>query len=800
MGLPSRRQILQAASAILGRAILPAAKAAGPGQPAPIRLANGWEFHEGTLGGVWEVWRGKAAAANVSWTRVSLPHCFNAWDAVDPDREYYQGPGWYRTAVPVANPYRNGRTLLHFEAAGQRSEVFVGLESIGQHAGGYDEFVFDVTEAAARQTGPVQLAVLCDNSRDLETIPSDQADFVRYGGLYRSVHLVYVPVISVERVHVETTASRQEAMVSVRARLWNPAGLRDSVRIGIEIAGPSGETVATSSEALAPWDGARQVAAFQLPAPTLWSPRTPHLYRASVTLEGPHGRHTAEERFGLRYFEFPEHGTFHLNGEKLFLRGTSRHEDHAGVGAAMSDDLIGKELRLIKEMGANFIRLGHYQQSRLVLDLCDELGLVVWEEIPWCRGGVGHDRYREQARRMLRNLIDQHRNHPSIVFWGLGNENDWPGDFETFDEQAVRGLMAELQAIAHQADPSRLTAIRRCPFAADIPDVYAPSIWTGWYSGRYTEYQSALEQEAQKVRRMLHIEWGGDSHPGRHSEEMDRGIAGATLTQASKDGDWSETYICNLFDWHLQEQEAMDWLAGAAQWVFKDFATPQRPENPVPRINQKGLVERDLTPKEGYYVFQSYWAERPMAHIYGHTWPIRWGDPGESKLVKVYSNCPAVELFLNGESCGTKQRRSRDFPAAGLRWLLRFQPGENHLLAVARKGNVEVRDELRFRYQTAKWGQPARLELEELGRWDEIVTIQARLLDAAGVPCLYARNVVRFAAAGDGELIENLGTASGSRKVEMANGRALARIRWKPGTTVLSVSAEGLPTAILKLG
>ena len=147
-------------------------------------------------------------------------------------------------------------------------------------------------------------------------------------------------------------------------------------------------------------------------------------------------------------------------------------------------------------------------------------------------------------------------------------------------------------------------------------------------------------------------------------EEKDRAyLLTGGQARASKDGDWSETYICNLFDWHLKEQETMDFLAGSAQWVFKDFSTPLRPENPVPRMNQKGVVERDMTPKEGYYVFQSYWAEKPMARIYGHTWPIRWGAAGEQKMVKVYSNCARAELFLNGKSCGVKQRNSQDFPA-----------------------------------------------------------------------------------------------------------------------------------------
>jgi beta-galactosidase len=802
----TRRQLLQSASAAIAGAAFSSSAAAD--STTVHRLSEGWEHYRGNLGGVWEAWRGKAASDNVTWDKVAMPHCFNAIDSVDPDRAYYQGPGWYRTTFALQNPFPNGRTLLHFEGAGQRSEVFVGLESVAQHVGGYDEWTVDITDAAARCVkrpeagGKVEVAVFCDNTRDLESIPSDLSDFNRYGGLYRHVNLAYVPAVSIERVLVEVN----KASVKVNVRLYNPAVQRGAVQIDVRITGPDGREVPRAGGP----------AEFTVPSPAWWSPQQPNLYTCTATVKSQHGEQTVTERFGLRSFDFPKQGVFHLNGEKLFLRGTQRHEDHAGLAAALTDDLIRREFQLMKEMGCNFVRLGHYQGSRLALDLADELGLIVWEEIPWCRGGVGGQAYREQARRMLRNMIDQHRNHPSVIFWGLGNENDWPGDFETFDEKGVRAFMSELNDLAHKLDPSRLTAIRRCPFAADVPDVYSPSIWAGWYSGRYTEYKASTEKEVKKVGRMLHIEWGGDSHARRHSEDPDNVIAkistgqgveekdlayhltGGT-TRASRDGDWSETYICNLFDWHLKEQETMDYLAGSAMWVFKDFSTPLRPENPVPRMNQKGVLERDLTPKEGYYVFQSYWAANPMAHIYGHTWPIRWGAPGEQKMVKVYSNCASAELFVNGKSAGVKQRKSQDFPAAGLRWLVPFQSGENHLRVVAARGAVQVTDEIRFRYQTEKWDKPAKLVLAEAARDGGTVTIEARLLDARGLQCLDARNAVRFALNGDGELVQNLGTSTASRQVELYNGRAIIRARMKKGEAVVSVSAEKLPTAFLRL-
>jgi beta-galactosidase len=398
----------------------------------------------------------------------------------------------------------------------------------------------------------------------------------------------------------------------------------------------------------------------------------------------------------------------------------------------------------------------------------------------------------------------------------LGNENDWPGDFEEFDKEKIRGFMSELNRMAHTLDPSRKTVIRRCDFCKDIIDVYSPSIWAGWYRGRYTEYKKFSEEEMKKVDHFLHAEWGGDSHARRHSESVEavvaRLVAGPppaekelefVLTggqeRASRDGDWSETYICNLFDWHLKEQETMEWLAGTAQWIFKDFSAPQRPDNPLPRVNQKGLVERDLTLKESYFVFQSYWSGRPMAHIYGHSWPVRWGKADELKLVKVYSNCPTVELFVNGTSAGVRKRNSQDFPAAGLHWLVQLKVGPNHIRAIGKHNGVEVIDEIDLQYQTQSWGAPANLVLEEAERTKEKIVVRARVFDQSGVPCLDSRKVVRFDIAGMGRLRDNLGTSAGARKLEMYNGVADIGVELKQGEAVVSVSSDGLPTAFRTL-
>ena len=298
------------------------------------------------------------------------------------------------------------------------------------------------------------------------------------------------------------------------------------------------------------------------------------------------------QHFGFRHFRFEEKGPFYLNGERLLLRGTHRHEDHAGVGAALTEEMMRTEMQQIKEMGANFIRLGHYQQSGIILRLCDELGLLVWEEIPWCRGGLGGESYKNQARRMLTNMIEQHRNHPSVILWGLGNENDWPGDFQTFEKDSIRAFMGELHDLAHRLDPTRSTAIRRCEFCKDIVDVYSPTIWAGWYGRRFRNYREMETAGINATTRFLHAEWGGDSHAGRHMEvnkETGRkGIDNFDIEAADRNGDWSESYIIRLFDWHLKEQETMPRLTGSLFWTFKDFCHSAAPGQSHPLRQSEG--------------------------------------------------------------------------------------------------------------------------------------------------------------------------------------------------------------------
>lgn len=823
----TRRRFLQAATiSTAGLIFSPSAQAVGSrsrnlhtpetAEDHVFRLESGWEFHPGSLDGASEAW---LPSRKSEWAPIALPHCFNAMDACDPDKPYFRGPGWYRTRLPIRNPYPDGRSILHFQGAGQTTTLWIGSVLVGQHVGGYDEFAFDITDAVAQLPPAVQevgvpAVVLCDNAPDRDRIPSELSDFCLYGGLYRHVNLVYLPAVSLDAIHILPEVDPSgPAQVSVSVRLYNPGEFNGPCKVTLEVTSPSGNSIHSSARSLVAWKEFASLAQFPVPAPELWSPSSPSLYRCRVTLSTPAGEMHIEQRFGIRHIEFVEHGPFKLNGQRLLLRGTHRHQDHAGVAAGMTDGQTREELCMIRDMGANFIRLAHYQQDRLVLDLCDELGLIVWEELAWCRAGVGTQVFQQNVAAMLTHMIEQHYNHPSIVFWGLGNEDDWPGEYPGMDKAAIREFMTRMRDLAHRLDGSRLTSVRRCDFARDIPDVYSPSIWAGWYRGSYREYEQVLAEERNRVARFIHMEWGADSHAGRHTEDPDEVLCHTPTGEGaderdlaylktggdprvSSDGDWSETYACHLIDWHLKTQESLDWLSGSAQWIFKDFASPLRGDNGIPYINQKGVVERDLRKKESYYVVQSYWSTAPMAHIYGHSWPVRWGKPGQLRLVHVYSNCDRAELFLNGVSQGIKKRDSQDFPAAGLRWNVVFAPGPNHLRVEAHKGAVTVTDEIGLTYQVEPWGKPATLRLSEKLRDGGQITVEATLLDAKGALCLDARDCIRFSLAGPGRLIDNLGTTRASSELQLANGRAEISLVAKGACWVEAVLA-GLPAATL---
>ncbi|MEM1215382.1 MAG: glycoside hydrolase family 2 TIM barrel-domain containing protein, partial [Bacteroidota bacterium] len=703
-----------------------------------------------------------ALSAQASWQTVELPHTWNQWDALDLVPGYRRDAGWYRKKV-VFGDVGDARRILYFEGANVSTDVYVNGQRAGGHVGGYVGFRIDITDYI-KQNEENTIAVRVDNGYNPDVIPSQKADFFIYGGIVRDVWLEVVPAVHLSRIAIRTPeVSEKQAQTHLEITVNDPAAIREEYTIKSRLIEPnSGATILTHDTL------AREVLgnSFPLPVlknPRLWSPVLPQLYQLVVQLYRA-GTLVDEqtETVGYRWYHFEPYGAFYLNGERLLLRGTHRHEEHAGYGAAMPNHLHRQDMEQIKAMGANFVRLGHYPQDPEVYRACDELGLIVWDELPWCRGGMGTADWQANTERLLREQIRQNYNHPSIFFWSLGNEIYWLPDFENGDDEArLNRFLTQLNDLAHAEDPGRLTAIRKYYAGADLVDVFSPSIWSGWYAGVYTNYQNTLAQNQQKYPRFLHMEYGGSSHVGRHTENPITGEGGLSdddwaevanqvnVKNVAKSGDWTETYIVDLFDHYLSVTETQADFAGNAQWAFKDFGTPLRPQNAIPYLNQKGLLDRSGQPKDAYYVFKSYWSDDLFAYIKSHSWTHRRGPEGKARNISVYSNCPAVALVHNGQRLAQKERVLGELPAAGLNWDIQFAEGPNELIALAYQEDRLVATDtlvLTYEYQPADKADHIALTSQKLANGNYL--IEATMRDKNGRRVLDYEEELYFSSDG----------------------------------------------------
>lgn len=724
--------------------------------------------------------------ARVAWTPVNLPHTWNRDDVMDIVPGYRRGIGWYKKEVSIPATVEGKTLILDFEGVNMKADVFVNGKRAGGHVGGYVGFEVDITPFVKR--GKNVLLVKADNSIDQNVIPSQKSDFFLYGGITRNVWLKVLPQCYISSLRVNTPAVRKErASTSLVVEIQNTAGRIVQGEIEAIILDAKGNEVAKVVQRVNLHSGKSGVTLglSDINKPSLWSPNHPTLYTAVVRLlASGKTMDSHSERFGYRWFEFKEHGPFYLNGERLLLRGTHRHEEWSGLGNALPDSLHRHEMKMIKEMGATFVRLGHYPQAREVYRACDELGLLVWDELPWCRGGMGGDEWKANTKRLLHEMITQNVNHPSIIIWSLGNELDWLPDFPRGDNHdSLRAMLSDLNTIAHKLDPSRVTATRRFDEGADLVDVHSSSIWMGWYSSSfgYQNYEKAITDARRKFKRFFHAEYGGDSHIGRHTEQRIGGdgmLASAAgkqkMTPVATLGDWSESYIVDLFDWHLKVSEQSDSLTGNAQWIFKDFGTPLRPENPIPYVNQKGLCDLAGNPKDAYYVYKSYWTENPkFCYIESHTWTERSGPPNVKRDVKVFGNCQEVELILNGVSQGKRKKDLAQFPASGLFWQVAFVEGRNQLTAIGYEDGIHMTvDSLVVSYTHEQHGPADDFRLSKAQLPNGNVLVIALAVDKNGRQCLDYNKRIYFSLNGPGTLLTGYGTPQRSCVLEMANGKA----------------------------
>ncbi|WP_445735965.1 glycoside hydrolase family 2 protein [Mariniflexile sp.] len=741
-----------------------------------LNINNDWLYVENDSNSLSDVQNIK------NWTAVHLPHTWNNEDATDLEPGYRRSGSWYKKNIEMAVIDKNLLYQLYFEGSNITTKVYVNGKDAGGHIGGYIGFTIDITKYI--KSGNNEVLVRVDNSYAPEIIPSQKSDFFIFGGITRDVWLLTMERTHIGNLKITTpNVSANKASLKITATIEN-LNTSNGFQLKATLKNPEGKVVATKTSKVS---AHTEILFLEIKNPQLWDTKTPHLYAITVSLmENKSVKDEMEDKVGFRWFEFKHYGPFYLNGKRLLLRGTHRHEEHAGVGAAMSNKQHRADMESIKEMGANFVRLAHYPQDPEIYKACDELGLLVWDELPWSRGGVGNDVWKTNTKNMLSEMIHQNYNHPSIIIWSLGNEMYWLPDFEDGDNtEKMNAFLTELNDMAHQLDPSRKTAIRKYYEGATIVDVFSPSIWSGWYSGSYKSYQKAIDTYKKEYKHFIHAEYGGSSQVGRHSENpitgegqiqsdgWEEAIVQTDVANIAQIGDWSENYIVDLFDWYLRISESDSTFVGNIQWAFKDFGTPLRPENDIPYMNQKGLMDRNGKPKDAYYVFKSYWAEKPFAYIESHTWTEREGPQDTPRTISVYSNCNKVTFYHNGKSLGEKQKDMSKFPASGLTWDVNFLEGKNNLVAVGvSKAGEKVSDTLvvNYRYKKNAAANDLTLSYKKLDNGHYLVTATA--VDKNNMRCLDYEDRVYFQCLSGGETLKNQGTPTGSESIKMANGQA----------------------------
>lgn len=558
---------------------------------------------------------------------VNLPHCWNAIDGQSTS-DYYRGKCIYTKTLP----FFDGNVFLEINGANTVCEVYVNGIYVGTHENGYSMFRFNITPYLREEFNYIEITV--DNRPDEKLYP-ETADFTFYGGLYRDVNIISEVSVSHFALVDKSLCGmyitpKTDGTVWVKSIIEGPS--RDVKKV-FTVRDADGEVVATAE-----CDAAQTETKLKIENPVRWNGmKNPYLYTLTGQLfENGELLDEVSDRFGIRAYDFDSEKGFNLNGEFIKLKGVSRHQDRENLGNALTVKEHAEDIGLIKEMGANSIRLAHYQHDEKFYDLCDEEGFLVWAEIPVI--SRFSKKKQAQAKLMLEELIKQNYNHPSIFCWGIENEISIAGAAPS----VVDGI-SELNDIAHKLDPTRPTAAAQVSFASigsklnDITDILGYNQYYGWYVQTVEEIDSWLDEfHAQKPEHKLSItEYGAEAVTTLHSSNPVQ-------------GDYSEEYQAYFHEHYLKAITERDWLWGSYVWNMFDFGSAIRNEGGVKGRNNKGLVTIDRkTKKDSFYVYKAHWSDEKFVHIAGERFVDR--PLGEQKI-KVYSNCSKVKLTVNGEA------------------------------------------------------------------------------------------------------------------------------------------------------
>ncbi len=567
---------------------------------------------------------------------VSLPHTWNAKDGQDGGNDYWRGSCVYtKTFDAPAFDRETECVYLEFRGVNASADVTLNGEKCIHHDGGYSTFRKDVT--ALLHDRENTLVVIADNGVNDRVYPQ-KADFTFYGGIYRDVSLIVVNKKHFDLDYfagpgMQITAKPCEGYRrgDVEIRTWTSC---EEGTVSVRILDADGKQVA---------QGEGTELHLDIPDVHLWDGlESPYLYTAvaALTVSGE----TVDEisaRFGVRDFSYDSRTGFCLNGKSYPLRGVSRHQDRKGVGNALTREMHREDMDLICEVGANTIRLAHYQHDQYFYDLCDERGMVVWAEIPYISEHMPNGR--ENTVSQMKELIVQNYNHPSIVCWGISNEIT----ISTKDKADMLDNHRVLNDLVHEMDKTRFTTLA-CyavcgPFnkAAHITDVVSWNLYLGWYvPGLWlNDVWMRFFHMVYPSRCLGYSEYGCEGMPNLHSSRPRR-------------GDHTEEYQAVYHEYLLRCFERNPYLWATHVWNMFDFAADARNQGGEPGMNHKGLITFDRrTKKDSFYLYKAWWSKEPFVHICSK----RFTDRTEKEItVKVYSNQKEVTLFLNGRKQETK--------------------------------------------------------------------------------------------------------------------------------------------------
>lgn len=594
-----------------------------------------------------------------SWESVNLPHTFNI-DAYQ-QRNYYQGKGFYRRTLVLPEIVAERRYYMKIDAASKAANIRVNGKEVGSHVGGYTACIVDITEYIRKEN---LIEITVDNGR--KDITPISADFTFWGGIYRDVWLISTPKqhfnmsnMGSDGIFISTpVVNEKRGVLKVKCEVTNDSHESSILEVRSAIYSPQGKLLQTIKQKQKLKSGETYIfenTSGAIESPDLWSPETPSLYLVKTTLVDPKSGKLLDEKnhkVGFRWFTFDGSKGFFLNGKSYKLRGLNRHQDQAPAGVALDDEAHRRDIFLMKELGCNFIRISHFPQDDAILEMCDELGLLAWEEIPIINIVPNTPGYDDNCEYNLREMIRQHYNHSSVITWGYMNEilltapSIGKPEWLACKERTVN-LAQRLEAVLKEEDPGRASVMAfnmtnlYNEIGLNLVDVVGWNLYHGWYVDKLKDFNAWCEDQHRRYpdQPMIISEWGAGSDKRLHSTQ-------------GRAFDFSIEYQQTYIEHYLPFIENTEWISGCAYWNFIDFNVAARQES-MPRVNNKGLAYNNRIWKDVAYYFKAMWRKDiPVIRIASRDWEMRTGEINKPQSIKIYSNMPEVELFINGQSIG----------------------------------------------------------------------------------------------------------------------------------------------------